>query len=122
MMASDPIAEALVSLAGGFITSLLTVISIRTLPALGAPPGVYYSVALISLVTLTLVSFGASALCFIYVLFMFFHGYFFVDAGFITIGMATSVALVGATILKSVFVKRAAEIKKRHARPSPDMR
>lgn len=29
------------------------------------------------------------------------------DAGFITIGMATSIALVGATILKSVFVKRA---------------
>ena len=121
-MASDPIPEALVSLAGGFVTSLLTVISFSTLPSLGAPPGIYYSVAIISLLTLILVSFGTSALCLIYVLFMFVHGYFFADAGFITVGLVTSVALVGATILKSIFAKRAAEIKKRSARPSPDMR
>jgi hypothetical protein len=88
-MASDRTAEVLVSLAGGFIGSLLTVISFRTLPSLGTPPEIYYSLAVIATLVMVLVSFRAFTLCFIYVLFMFFHGYFFVDPGFITLGMDT---------------------------------
>jgi len=55
---------------------------------------------------------------------MFFHGYIFVDAGFITVGMASSVALVGATILKSTFVNyvESKKRKKRRSPPYPDMR
>jgi len=100
------------------------VISFRSLQSISALPEIYYSVAIISTLILVLVSFGASALCFIYVLFMFFHGYFFVDAGFITVGMASSVALVGATILKSTFVNyvEPKKRKKHRSQPYPDMR
>ena len=111
MMASDPIAEALVSIAGGFVTSLLTVISFRTITSLGVPPGLYNSAAVISLLMLILVFFGSSALCFTYILFMFFHGYYFVDAGFIAVGMSSSMALVGGSILKIIFAHRAARNK-----------
>ncbi|MCW3988727.1 MAG: hypothetical protein NWE88_01475 [Candidatus Bathyarchaeota archaeon] len=110
-MVSDPIPEALVSIAGGFVTSLLTVISFRTFTSLGVPPGLYTSAAVISLLALILIFYGSSALCFTYVLFMFFHGYYFVDAGFIVVGMSSSMALVGGAILKSIFARRAARNK-----------
>ena len=108
MMASDRMAEALVSLAGGFVTSLLTVISFRTFTSLGIPPGLYTSAAVITLLMMVLVFFGSSALCFVYILSMFFHGYFFVDAGFISVGMSSSIALVGGAILKSLNERRLA--------------
>ncbi len=111
MMASDPIPEALVSIAGGFVTSLLTVISFRTFTSLGVPPGLYNSATVISLLALILIFYGSSAICFTYVLFMFFHGYYFADAGFIAVGMSSSIALVGGAILKSIFARRAARNK-----------
>ena len=123
-MASDRTAEVLVSLAGGFIGSLLTVISFRTLPSLGTPPEIYYSLAVIATLVMVLVSFRAFTLCFIYVLFMFFHGYFFVDPGFITLGMATSVALVGASILRGIYGNWVETRKKKKLQSQcyPDMR
>ena len=106
-MDSDPIAEALVSVAGGFVTSLLTVISFRTITSLGVLPGIYTSTAVISVLALIIVLFGWSALCFTYILFMFFHGYYFVDAGFTSVGISTSLGLISGTILKSIFARRA---------------
>ena len=91
MLAGCARAEALVSIAGGFVPSLLTVISFRTITSLGVPPGLYNSVAVISLLALILVFFGSSALCFTYILFMFFHGDYFVDASFIVVGMSSSI-------------------------------
>ena len=102
MIASDRISEALVSLAGGSVTSLLTVISFLTFTSLGVPPGLYTSAAVITLLMMILVIFGSSALCFVYIISMFFHGSFFVDAGFIAVGMSSSIALVGGAMLKSL--------------------
>ena len=71
-----------------------------------------------------LVSFGAFTLYIIYVVFMFFHGYFFVDPSFITLGMASSVALVGASILRGFYGNwvEARKKKRRHTQSYPDMR
>jgi len=112
-MASDRIPDALVSIAGGFATSLLTIIAIHQFPHLGVPPGIYPSVAVLTLLMILLVSVGASLLCFVYIIFMFFHGYFFVNAGYVTFGMAASVSLVGASLLRSIFTRSVAELRKR---------
>ena len=112
----------MLSLADGFITSLLTVFSFRPIPSLSAPSEIYYLVAVISALILVFISLEASALCFIYVFFMFFHRYFFVDAGFITVGMVSSVDLIGASILKSILINWIETKKKRRSPSYPDMR
>ena len=112
VMAPDPIAEALVSIAGGFVTSLITVISFRMITSLGVIPGIYPSTAVIYVLALILVFFGWSVICFTYLLFMFFHGYYFVDAGFTAVGLGSSIGLVSRTILKSIFARRTARDNK----------
>ena len=105
-MASDPIAGALASIPGGFRHKPTHgYISFRTFTSLGVPPGLYTSAALIPILTLILVFFGSAVICFTYVILMFFHGAR-------AVGMSSSIALVGGTILKSISARRKASDKK----------